>query len=291
MKHLKIKMFFLAVISFSSFENVKAQQSENILDSLDIVYLKTFKDSVDLQSLGAIFQIGYQDIYRGNNDRGNRIMEFVFSHIEEPSSELLHSASVQNLKNGNYALANNYLSRAAQINNDEYGYFGWVMLYYYRDYERALVYLDKFDALTPNFSDAPVGENINYLKGLTYLQLDKIEDALENFDKYITETTNEVGEDWVEVSTFYYKGIAHYKLGEYNKAKEAFELAIKYNENYTEAYYYLYLTMKSLNESEDIYYPAIEKAKELADNDNFRRDTYVTYFFPVYVKMIDKEMK
>jgi tetratricopeptide (TPR) repeat protein len=102
---------------------------------------------------------------------------------------------------------------------------------------------------------------------------------------------NDAGEDWIEVSTFYYKGIAHYQLGEYSEAKEAFELAIKYNEKYTEAYYYLYLTMKSINESEDIYYPALVKAKELADSDIFRRDVYVTYFFPVYVEMIDKEIK
>jgi len=284
----KFTVLVLILLS-TACQSTNAQPKQSILDSADISFLKTFQDSVDIDNLQNVFQIGYQDIYNGNNERGNRILTFVLSHVEEPNYELLHAVAVQNLKNGNYAIANDLLSRAAALSDEVFGYFGWVMLYYFRDYERSLKYLDKYDSLTPNFSDAPLGEDINYLRGLAYLQLKQFKKAIESFESYIIETTNAVGEDWVEVSTFYYKGIAHYKLREYVKAEKAFERAVYYNENYTEANYYLYLTFQKQEKTKGECFYFLKKAKKLADKGFFRTDVYVTYFYPVYSQMIDKE--
>jgi tetratricopeptide (TPR) repeat protein len=259
------------------------------LDSLDIIFLEGFQDSLDLNNLGNVFQIGYKDIYDGNNDRGNRILEFVLSQVDEPNYELLHAVAVQNLKNGNFAIAYDYLSRAADLSDEVYGYFGWVMLYYFKDYERALVYFDKYDVLTPGFSDAPAGEDINYLRGVAHLQLNRIDSALHYFDYYIKEKTAHPGEDWVEVSAFYYKGVAHYLKNDYFSAKTSFETAIKYYEDYTESYYYLYLTLKRMKEPEAI--KTLYVAKALGDKNLFRRDIYVTYLYPVYLQMIDMELE
>lgn len=287
---LKFKDYIFFVLVLCLCKNVKAQSSDTILDSLDIVFIESFKDSVDINSVKNIFDIAYTDLYNGNNDRGNRIMNFVLSHIKEPNYEILHAIAVQNLKNGNYEIAFDRLTKAANLNDEVYGYFGWVMLYYFRDYERALTYLDIYDSLTPNFSDAPVGENIDYLRGLAHLQLGEFQKAIHCFDRYISETTFEVGEDWVEAFTFYYKGIGLFKLGEFDKAKENFNLAIKYDDTYTESYYYLYLSMKSLQEPEEDCIKIINKAKDLASKGLFQTNAYINYFYPVSMDMIDRKL-
>lgn len=285
----KIKPVLLLLFIICSVPHITAQESDPILDSLDIVFIKSHADSLDINSLGNIFEIGSNDLYHGNNERGNRIIDFVLSNVEEPHYELLHAISVQNLKNGNYAIAFDNLEKASALDDEVYGYFGWVMLYYFRDYDRALKYLDIYDSLTPNFSDAPVGENIDYLRGLAHLQLGQFQKAITYFDQYISETTLEAGEDWVEVSTFYYKGIALFELGNFEKAKEYFELAISYNETYTESYYYLYLSMKAMKKRKKEVLPIIKKAQELGAQGNFRTDVYVSFFYPVSMEMIEIE--
>jgi tetratricopeptide (TPR) repeat protein len=284
---IKAVSFLLFILCFG--KNIQAQEPEPILDSMDIVFIESFADSVDIKSLKSLYEIAITELYHGNNDRGNRIINFVLSHIDEPSYELLHAISVQNLKNGNYAIAFDNLTKASALDNEVYGYFGWVMLYYFRDYDRALKYLDIYDSLTPNFSDAPVGENIDYLRGLAYLQLGQFQKAITYFDQYISETTLEAGEDWVEVSTFYYKGIALFEVDDFEKAKENFELAISYHSDFTESYYYLFLSLKTMQKSKEEYLPIIKKAKHLASQGRFRTDIYVSFFYPVSMEMIEKK--
>lgn len=89
---LTMGVFFILIIC--STKNLKAQEYEPILDSMDIVYLKSFADSVDIQSLGNIYEIAYSDLYHGNNNRANRILDFVISNIKEPNYEKLISTQL-----------------------------------------------------------------------------------------------------------------------------------------------------------------------------------------------------
>lgn len=77
---LKIKTVVLFLFIVCNGQNTQAQQPFSGLDSMDIVFIESFKDSVDIQSFGNIFQIAYADIHNGNNDRGNRIINFILSH-------------------------------------------------------------------------------------------------------------------------------------------------------------------------------------------------------------------
>ena len=91
-----------------------------------------------------ISAIGAQDMYYGNNERGNEIISYAISKIDQPSAELYHSVSVQNTKNGNYSIAIDFLEKAMAINPQEVSrYYGWLLLYYYRDYEKALAVLEQ----------------------------------------------------------------------------------------------------------------------------------------------------
>lgn len=121
-------------------------------------------------TLRLIMGVGSMDIYYGNNERGNEIIKYAMTKADSLSDGDYHAISVQNTKNGNYDIAINALEKGMDINPRELGgYYGWILLYYYRDYERALKVLNEYDAFTPNFSDAPSGEDIHYLKGLAYM--------------------------------------------------------------------------------------------------------------------------
>jgi tetratricopeptide (TPR) repeat protein len=226
--------------------------------------------------------IGYFDVYMGNNDRGNRIMKFGLNQIEETDYEVLHEISVQNTKNGNYALAFNYLIKAAELNPEVYGYFGWVMLYYYRDYKRALKYLTLYDSLTPDFSDFPMGESLFYLKGLAYMQLEKYDEAIIEFDYYIHETTSKNGIDWVEASTFYYKAISLSKIGKKKEALKCFDQALQINKYFPEVHF-----QKSFLVRKKMRLQELEQAKKLLEQGYARQDTYIEFFYPVYIQNVE----
>jgi len=65
--------------------------------------------------------------------------------VEEVSAEDYHSLSVQNTKNGNYSIAIAALEKAMELDPKEISpYYGWVLLYYYRDYEKSLKILEQY---------------------------------------------------------------------------------------------------------------------------------------------------
>ena len=188
-------------------------------------------------------------MYYGNNERANEIISYAISKIDQPSAELYHSVSVQNTKNGNYSIAIDFLEKAMAINPQEVSrYYGWLLLYYYRDYEKALAVLEQNDAYTPNFADAPMGEDVHYLKGLCYMQMHHYQKAIDEFNTYINNLANTHEEDFVDVHTFVQKGRCLSQLGKFEEAILAYKKAIHYYENCTEAYYFMGLTQLEMND-------------------------------------------
>lgn len=287
-KNLLLKEMCLFIhLLLSSFLFTQEKKQEVVLDESTKSYIESFKDSVKIDNPYNLIGIGYFDVYMGNNQRGNAIMGYALSKIPNPDYELYHELSVQNTKNGNYKLAFQYLDIAAKLNPEVYGYYGWVMLYYFRDYERALKYLEKYDSLTPNFSDFPEGENINHLKGMAYMNLKKYNRAIEEFDKYIQETSLKSGEDWVEVSTFYYKGLCFQFQKKYEDAIINYNKAIKYNDSFTEVYYqkgYCHIALGEKTNAKDNF----QKSKELFQIGLKKQDVYIEIFHPVYIQDIEK---
>lgn len=231
--------------------------------------------------------MGSMDMYNGNNERGNEIMTYALSHIENPGGETFHAISVQNTKNGNYNIAIAALERAVKLDpEDGSAYYGWVLLYYYRDYEKALPILEQYDALTPNFSDAPMGEDIHYLKGLCHMQMNHYENAIAEFDTYINNLAATHGEDFVDVYTFVQKGRCLSKLGRHEEAIPSYKKAIKYYKNCSEAYYFMGLTQLEMDEEEK----ACENfniALDLINKGNKSSDNYVEYFHEIYPQEIE----
>jgi tetratricopeptide (TPR) repeat protein len=233
-----------------------------------------------------VLGLGYMDIYNGNNERGNAIMQYGISHMDTITAETYHSLSVQNTKNGNYDIAIKALEESYKLDPDEAGaYLGWVLLYYYHDDERALNILEKYDVLTPDFSDAPMGEDIHYLKGLAHMQLEHYNEAIREFDTYINEVSKTHGEAFVDVYVFVQKGRCLAKTDQLDAAVYSYERAVSNYDECTEAYYYCGITLMELNQKDSacIY---LNKASSLIQNGYKSSDTYVEYFHEIYPQQI-----
>lgn len=238
-----------------------------------------------------IFQFGYSEVYKGNNEKGNNIMDYAIANLNKPSSEIFHAFSIQNTKNGNYDIAIKALERAYQINPKEEGaYYGWVLLYYYHDYKKALNILNTYDDYTPNFSDWPMGECIHYLKGLSYMQLKKYKDAIKEFDISINNTSIEHGEDWVNFMVFLNKGISLYNIGEYEEAIIQLQNTIQNYDKCSEAYFFIAKSQLKLNQK-DTACENLNIAHKLIEEGFKSSDTYVELFNEIYDQQVQESIK
>ena len=156
--------------------------------------------------------------------------------------------SVSLNKRGQYSEGFKLLDKAVEISPvDNLGYRGYVKLYMLHDFNGAISDFLRLDSLTPKVTDAPWGEDIYHVIGLSYKQLGERDSAKKYFNKSIVEKTKLIGEEWVDVKTFLYYGVVERELGNYQESIKLFDKAIYYSENFTEAYYYRGLTYKMLN--------------------------------------------
>ena len=237
-----------------------------------------------------LFQYGYSEVYAGNNKTGNKIMNYAISKMKKPDAEIYHALSVQNTKNGNYDIAIEALKKSYEINPRDAGaYYGWVLLYYYHDYEQALQVLNEFDDSTPDFSDWPMGECIHYLKGLAHKEMGQYELALNEFITSIENTSTENDANWVDYQVFLNKGISLFYLERYADAITAFNQAISNNDKCSEAYYFIGLSQLKLgnNESGCIN---LDKAHSLVSKGYKSSDPYVELFHEIYIQQVDQHI-
>jgi tetratricopeptide (TPR) repeat protein len=286
-------ILFLAIILFfisCSSDKVITQQNEKEYD-LSTYLHKLDSVGVDIKNDTLLFAVGNQNLYYGKNERGNALINYALSKRDSITDEDYHDWSVQNTKNGNYAIAIDKLEKAMELNPQKISrYYGWVLLYYYHDYKKALAILEQYDAYTPNFSDAPMGEDIHYLKGLCQMQMQYYQEAVDEFDIYINNLATTHGEDFVDVYTFVQKGRCLTYLGKFDEAINSYKKAIQYYEKCTEAYYFMGLTQLEMNKK-DSACNNFNTALGMIKKGYKSSDTYVEYFHEIYPQQIEKSIK
>lgn len=168
---------------------------------------------------------------------------------------------------------------------------GYLYLQFYRDYEKAIEDFDASDTLTPNFTDAPQGHSVDYWRGLAYLGLKDSENSIKYLDRYITEVTEENGEDWAEPTAFLYRGIAHYENRDSEAALKDFDKMILYNRNKTaDGSYYKALVLFQQNKCEE----AEEEIKTALENFNhgyYNKHDYTEVLKQIYIQDLNKLQK
>lgn len=222
---------------------------------------------------------------KSNNEKANTIYEFrdrvARGSVQEywllnktveidPSFDQGHMAkSYTLLRRGLYTEAFEAMEKAIAVRpKDRIAYRANTKLYRMHDYKGALEDLQLLDALTPNFRDAVWGEDLYHVMGLAHKELGQYEVALFYFNRSIKETTEEIGENFVHVKTFYYRAMTKVQLGQQKSALDDLNKALYYFDKYTEAHYQKALILKGFGEDK-IAYETMQQA------DNYYQQGYL----------------
>ena len=195
----------------------------------------------------------------------------------EDSDEYMEYSVVKFNKAGDFHTGFKYLNKAVELNPTSHlGYRGWIRLRKIRDYDNALADFNRLDSLTPNFVDAPWGEDIDFLRGECYFGKKDYQKAIELFNRNIANQK----EDWADIHSFVYLGLCEYELGNYEKAITEFQRALKQTENVPESYFGMARAYQKLGQ--------INKAKEnilkAEKNINHKReDIYNEFLNEIYL--------
>jgi len=286
-----ITVLFLSLIFGCKSQDVAEDEilSQDTKDYLDTLVARI--DSFPINDPMVLAAVGSQNLYYGKNERGNELIQYSLSKMDSITGDELRGFSVQNTKNGNYRQAIELLEEAMRLDPETVSrYYGWLLLYYYRDYEKALEILELHDSYTPDFNDAPMGEDIHYLKGLAHFQLKNYEKANTEFDTYITHLGNTHGEDFVDVYTFVQKGRSLAQLNRKEEALAAYDKAILYAPSCTEAFYFKGLLLAEMGQVDSACIQ-LNTAKALMAKGSKSSDNYVEYFHEIYWQDIDEAIK
>ncbi|WP_244901848.1 tetratricopeptide repeat protein [Croceivirga radicis] len=201
---------------------------------------------------------------------------------DQENSDAWMERSVAFNKAGNFEKGFEYLNKAVELDPKLHlGYRGWIRLRKMRDFDKALEDFDRLDSLTPNFVDAPWGEDIDFLRGECFFGKKEYQKAIELFNRNIKNQK----EDWVDIHSFVYLGLCEYELGNYKKAISEFERALKQSEHIPESYFGMAKSYQKLGQ--------IEKAKEqilkAENNMHYKRDdVYNEFLNEIYISEIQK---
>lgn len=237
-----------------------------------------------------ILEMGTYISYHGNDQCSNAMMKLCMAAHDSMTAANWHVYSVQNTKNGNYAEAVAALKKAVLLDPiDIEGYYGWVLLYYYRDYERSLKHLEHYDQLSPGV-EAPVGENIHFLKGLCHYQMSNYQKAIEEFGLNEDFEVTRFGRKNANGYIYFYIARCYDRLGNIKAAETYYKKAVKYTVFPTEAYYYLGMLHKynKGNASSGIRY--LKDAYNLLLKGYKQQDIYVELFDEVYLTQVTEEL-
>lgn len=227
----------------------------------------------------------------GQEESGNEIIESSLSHLNKLSGDTYHMVSVQNTKNGNYDQAIDYLEKAIALNPEEgEGYYGWVLLHYYRDYERALQHLLNYDAYTPDFTDNVGDDNILYAIGLCYKGMGKYDKALEYIDAAMQDELTHHSEDWIPHHMFFQKGRVLHIMGRLEEAIVFYDKTLKIWEKASEVFFYKGLAQIA-QEKQDEGCENLNKSLALLERGYKTTDSYVEVFDEVYKGQVLAEIQ
>ncbi|MFL0082025.1 hypothetical protein V2647_10245 [Tenacibaculum maritimum] len=192
-------------------------------------------------------------------------------------------------KRGDYAKGFKLLNKAVEINPKMHlGYRGWLRLVKLKDYKGCINDLKRLDSLTPDFVDAPWGENIHYLLGLAYKGLNINQLALIEFDKSIK---SEKDTSWVNPNVFLQKGIIYNKIKDYNNALINLNVCLSLNNyNSPEAYFHKGISFKKLNKTDSAKI-CFKKAEQLYNKGYKNSDIYNEVQDELYLSDILDELK
>ena len=207
--------------------------------------------------------------------------------LDSTNADVWRELGVAYLKRGFASQFPHYYGKAADINPLSWqGWRGYLYLYFYRDYERALADFNATDILTPDIVDYPQSISVDYMRGICHLQLGAYQTSIDFFQKHIDYESKTVGWEYIEPITFLLKGIAAQKAGQSDLARAAFEEGNKLDPSNADLLYQLgklHLQSGELGKAHQL----LQQAKTQWLQGNFNQRPYVEEFYQTYLEDIE----
>lgn len=202
--------------------------------------------------------------------------------LDSMSSDVWRELGVPYLKRGFAADFQHYYAHAVALDPAEWqGWRAYLYLYFYRDYERALVDLDATDILTPDFVDYPQSHSVDYMRGVCYYQLGKYEEALSYVNKHIEFEQENDRADFVQPVAYLFQIKTLEKLGRKKEAERALGAAMSIHERNADFWYWKAVMSIEKDDQENAA-GQLQMARELYDQYLFNHRPYVEEFFQLY---------
>ncbi len=248
-------------------------------------YKKEIKEDEKVQLASQLFNGAGHYYYQGSVPE-QFLLEEAQSHDLE-NAAIWRERGVPYLKRGFGSEMFPYYQRAVELDPEKWsGIRGYIYLYFYRDYGRAIADFDATDTLTEDFVDHPQGQSVDYMRGICYYGLTDYNKALAYFNKYVESVIRKEGENWVDAYAVLYRALTFEKLGQENRALEEFDRVIRIYPNLSDPFYHkARITLKNGNRMEAS--ELIVKAREYFEQGYYHQRPYVEVLEQIYLMDIE----
>ena len=241
------------------------------LNEKQILAEETYKKAIQFTQGSTAFQNGIADAVAINSNYETAVYELSVAHLKRGMPHKW-------LPQYNKAVKLDSITRIP--------WRGYLYLWFYRDYKKAIADFNASDTLTPNYIDTPQGHDVDYWRGIAYLGLKDYKKSLAFFNKHIIRETEEWGDDSVEVTAFLYRGIVLLETGNYTEALKDFDKVIFYNrEHSADAKYYKAIIFKDTNSIKAKTF--IEASIEDFNNGYYNQRPYVETMRQLYLQDLE----
>lgn len=153
-------------------------------------------------------------------------------------------------KQKKYQLATAYYDKAVELDREKWlSRRGFLKCIFSKDYQGAIT-----DLTAHNQEFGSTYEQNHLLEfyiGISHLQLNQYDQALEHLQENIDKQIREQSIEWVSVLDRFYLGITYYELGEYPKAIAQFDMALKDYPTFSDAQFYKSICLKYVGRKEE----------------------------------------
>ncbi|TAE33481.1 MAG: hypothetical protein EAZ91_02395 [Cytophagales bacterium] len=189
-------------------------------------------------------------------------------------AEIWATRATGEMKFGNYDRAFADFEKTVMLNPAWQGIIGWRYLFLFRDYPRALAYLQAYDDRTPNFDDPIDDYSVNYLKGRAYAGMGQHDKAVQAYSVTIGDRSKRLGAEWVDYRYLVARGVSYLHLKKAAEGLADFDAALKNYPKSIMANYHKGRALEQLGRLEEAKTAFRDARFFLVSNHSFERDYY-----------------
>lgn len=207
--------------------------------------------------------------------------------LDSTNGDLWRELGTARVKRGILDEMDFYYAEAVKRKPEKWaGFRGYLYLYFYRDFERAIADFNLNDEVMGEVSHSQ-GQDHDYMRGIAYYGLADYGKALDFLSRYIERVEEEEGAEWVDVYAYLYQGLTLMKLGKDDEAIAAFDDVLTHYPRLVDAYLHKAKVYQAKNELEKAQQQLL-KAEEFFNMGYFHQRPYVEVLEQVYRQDIEE---